>query len=125
MRKAHFLLLVAVIWTSAQAASEAPITIPNGYLTGSQFRAAGPAVQRGYAMGVVDGLLLSPMYGAPERRSRLLKTCLLALQLDSDQITALVSREIEADPVTWSNPAHSTAFRALRKACMSNGYAFD
>ncbi len=76
-------------------------------------------------MGLVDGLFLSPMFGAPERRPNQLQTCLLSLNLDNQQIVALVSRELDADPVTWSQSAHSTVFRALRQACVSHGYPFD
>lgn len=81
--------------------------------------------QRGYVAGVVDGLFLSPLFGAPERQPSALQGCLLALQLNTDQIVALVSRELEADPVTWSRPVHSVVFRALRKACTDNGYSTD
>jgi hypothetical protein len=125
MRKALALLLVIAATAVVALPSRELHLIKKGYVTSSMFRDAGPSEQRAYVMGIVDGLFLAPLFGAPERRGDQLQDCITGLNLDDLQLAALVRRELEEDATLGSSPAHIVVFRAIRQTCLDHGYPFD
>ena len=121
MSRRYRYITVAAILASCiglpRALAEEWSLIHNGFLTGNQFLNAGDSTKRGYLMGFIDGLLVSPFVGAPKEKIVWLERCLDGM--NDRQIVAIFDTWLTKNPAHWHEPAHALAFRAFREACQN------
>ncbi len=99
-----------------------PVSVHNGFITGNQYRGRPELLRRAYVMGVVDGLMLSPIMAnndlnGAQRFSR----CLDVMRPSDEQLTVIVDRWVDANPVRWGDSVHSLVYGALLQACNAVG----
>ncbi len=103
-------------WFGFPADEPNEIVVKNGFGTGLIWRGMSYEEKQGYAMGVVDGILLAAGVDGPRSRLSWVGPCVVGMR--SDQVVAMISREVEAQPGTWHlYTLHATAYRALLTAC--------
>jgi hypothetical protein len=108
--------------------SPAPaVGIHNGFVTGQEFLEMPPLEQTGYVMGVVDGMQLAPLFGAPRRLhftpkemtpttpTEWVENCVAGMT--NFQVVAIFKKYLNDHPEIWHESAHSTAFTALKVSC--------
>lgn len=112
-------VFAALIHEAAAKLPNAPVSINNGYVTGNAYRDMGPVGKHAYLMGVVDGLLLSPLLGAESKDVQPLSDCIKGMR--SDQLQAIVDAFITANPARWDDAMHFLAYGAIFDACKARG----
>jgi hypothetical protein len=114
--------LVAV--STAAIAGEAlkPVYIHNGFLTGNQYRQLPDVVRRAYVMGVTDGMLLAPaMANRDLNASQRFGKCLDNMHATNEQLTVIVDRWVDGNPVRWGDTVHMLIWSAFSEACSTAG----
>ncbi len=109
------LLLCSVLVAASALGSAQSVVIHNGFMTGLSYRELTLQAQSQYVSGVVDGMFLAPMFGAPKDNLLRFETCITGMR--SDQVAAILSKELEDHPESWHEGAHTTLYRALLHRC--------
>jgi hypothetical protein len=93
--------------------------VPNGFLTGNDWRDKTTSEQTNYAMGVVDGFLFASAHERAGVSLGWIRECVVGVR--SDQLRFMVLKEVEASPGQWHlNLMHSTVYRALLDGCSNS-----
>jgi hypothetical protein len=100
--------------------SQQGISIKTGFLTAEEFTQMNGQSQHDYAMGVADGMLLAPLFGAPPawndgQKIGAFGDCITGMT--STQVAAIISRFVRDHPERWNGPMHAVAFTAMAQAC--------
>jgi hypothetical protein len=66
-------------------------------------------------MGLVDGMLLAPFFGARPANMSRLHACVVGM--DDEQLTAILSEHLKAHPEQWHQSVHVMLFTALSERC--------
>lgn len=114
-RTAITLLAVAMSFPT-QAQGE--IFVHSGFMKGESYLNLSEVRRSAYAMGLVDGFLFAPGYGAPSNKVDWLYSCISGMT--DTQITAIIDKHIRDNPVQWQQPVHMLAHNALNAACRPN-----
>ncbi|HEX9757476.1 MAG TPA: hypothetical protein VGB26_06700 [Nitrospiria bacterium] len=111
----QMLLLLLLISASGAAYAEEGVYIHDGFLKGEQYLKLSETQQRGYAIGLVDGLFLSPLYGAPKARIAPFEKCVEGMS--DTQVAAVLTKYLQDRPARWHESANAVFFGALKDAC--------
>ncbi len=66
-------------------------------------------------MGLIDGVLLAPFFGAPKDNLAWLEECVTGMK--SSQTAAIFSAYLDGHPARWHQGAHVLFYYAMRDAC--------
>jgi hypothetical protein len=100
--------------------SQEGIYIHNGFLRAEEYMHMNVQSQHDYAMGVVDGMFLAPLFGAPRawqdgQKIGAFGECITGMS--STQVAAIVSKFTREHPERWNESMHAVAFTAMTQAC--------
>ena len=107
------LLLMSVMSVGSFAADEAKIR--SGFSTGEKYIQMTAAQKRYYAMGVVNGMLLAPVFGAPKENLTRLENCISGMS--DTQVAAILTEYLNKHPGEWNETPHMPMYRALTESC--------
>ena len=94
-----------------------PVTANPGFLTGEKFLKLGERDQASYTLGLMDGYLFAPSFGADQKYLRWIIECIK--EKTQTQIAAIFRKYLEQNPEEWDKPANMLMFNALSgKACV-------
>lgn len=114
------LLALTVLPALADARMPAgPVGISNGFVNGNTYREWPDIAKQGYVMGVVDGIHLSPFWGAESKDVKPVQNCVVGMR--SDQLQAIVDAYLNAQPAIWDETMHTSVYGALIEACKVRG----
>ena len=108
-------MVLAINFTPIPSFAEEYFSIKTGFMKGKNFMALSSSAQSAYAMGVVDGMLLAPLFKAPKVNMDWLERCIVGMT--NEQVSTILRKELEKDPGTWDHSVHSTMYNALLTAC--------
>ncbi|HLI13120.1 MAG TPA: hypothetical protein VKY65_16120 [Alphaproteobacteria bacterium] len=109
-------IILAAVLLSAPAAAAAELPVHHGFLTGKSYLQISDVVKPLYVSGLIDGLLGSPLFGAPaEGKVARLGACLE--KMSSGQATAVVTRYVRAHPAQQDWDMQVLAYDALHDLC--------
>lgn len=116
--KQSILVLFALLVSSGF--SQQGISIKAGFLTAEEFTHMNDQSQRDYAMGVVDGMLLAPLFGAPRawndgQKIGAFGDCITGMT--DAQVAAIISKFVRDHPEHWNHSLNVVAFKAMTQAC--------
>ena len=100
---------------SAGSASAQDVEIKNGFVSGRAYSQMSAPQRSAYAMGVVEGMFLSPFFGGEKSKVIWLETC--ATGMSDTQLVAVLDQYVRGNPVRWHESMHALAFSALKQAC--------
>lgn len=66
-------------------------------------------------MGVINGMLLAPLFGAPKDRIEWLERCLP--YMTNDQVAAIILKHLQSHPERWHHQLHIESLNAMQAAC--------
>ena len=66
-------------------------------------------------MGLIDGLFLSPFFGAPKARIQWLENCVE--RMTDEQVAAIISKYLSDNPARWHESVHTSVYSALLQSC--------
>lgn len=95
--------------------AEETVAIQSGFLTGEAYLNSSDSRQRAYAMGLVDGLFISPLFGAPKAEVRPYEKCVVGMS--DRQVAAILTKYLREHPGRWHESAHVAFFAALKGTC--------
>ena len=104
--------------TTKQQQSAKDVRIHNGMGTGQDYIGIPESTRPTYVMGLVNGLFLSPLFGASRQNIVWLETCLE--EKTGTQIAEILSQYIEQHPTELREQLHAASYRALLQACPSS-----
>lgn len=110
-------LLVALLMCFVSPASfaEPSFEIKTGFLSGQNYLEM-PAAQRGsYAIGLVEGMFLSPFFEAQKSKLLWLEQCTTGM--NDTQLRAVLDQFVHANPARWHESMHTLGYSALKQAC--------
>jgi hypothetical protein len=100
----------------ASAPKEEGVLIHNGFGTGKSFLDdMSSAQRRAYAMGAINGMLVSPMFGASKEELQWLEQCVE--NMTDDQVAAIIARHLRDHPERWHHGLHVESWAAMKDAC--------
>jgi Rap1a immunity proteins len=122
--KAATLILATVLCLAAVGSSWAQVPstrsdalyIRNGFATGNEFQRWDQERKRGYLIGFVDSLFVSPLYGNTKVSTLPFERCIAAGMTDV-QLVAIVDKWLASNPARWHEGAHVLTLLALKEAC--------
>jgi len=101
---------IAIAWNPT-----APVGIPHGFLTGNDYLQEPDTQRQGYVEGLVDGLFMSPAFGADEAVVLRFKACTQPMK--SPQIKAIFEKYLRDNPQIWHDDAQVLFWQAMIQAC--------
>jgi len=97
--------------------------LPGSFLKAGQFKDLSPEKQEVYAVGLLDGLFVSTIFGADEDGLKKLADC--TKEMDSEQISAIISKYVHDHPEAWHETLSTQSLNAMFSACPGlRGYDF-
>jgi len=96
-------------------ASQQRVSISRGFFTGKEYFDMSDGEKRAYATGAINGMLVAPLFGAPEDRLNWLKTC--SAQLSDEQTASVIANYINSDSSRQSMSLNVITFNALKDTC--------
>jgi len=116
------MLAVAAISSILSAQKTAPglhegEPIHNGFLKADQYLKFDEGYQRTYAMGLLDGIYMSPAFGAHARNKTLLEieTCVEGMK--SSQVAAIIEKYVRDHPEKWDWDLKDAGYNAMLEGC--------
>lgn len=106
-------LAVSVMPPSGFAADE--VKIRSGFSTGQKYIQMTAAQKRYYAMGIVNGMLLAPLFGAPKENMATLEKCIS--DMTDTQVAAILTEYLNKNPGQWNETPHVPMHKAMTEAC--------
>ncbi len=108
--------LLPVVFAIANAYSnQQKVSIGPGYFTGKDYLDMTDHEKRAYATGAINGMLVSPLLGAPEDNVNWLKTC--TAKLSDEDIAGILTRYIRDQESQLNYNLNIVTFNAVRNAC--------
>lgn len=112
--KLLLLIIFVAIFIGADARQER-VTISRGFFTGREYLDMTDTEKRAYATGAINGMLLSPFFGAPQERVEWLKNC--SARLSDEQTAAALTKYVTEQPGQQASSLNVLTFNAMRQAC--------
>lgn len=117
MKKATFSLLLLSLLP--QAGVPQGVRIHNGFLKAEDFLHMNAKRQRDYAMGVTDGMLLAPLFGAPDNGEKIQSFGACIEGMSDMQVAAIIEKFLRDHPERWNAPLNAVVFTAMTEGCTS------
>lgn len=113
----HSALAVVLLLSSSLPSppQQKEVVVHNGFGAGQEYLDMTDSQRRAYAVGFINGILLSPALGAPKNRVGWVERCVEGM---SDvQVAAILHQYIKSHPAEWHWGLHILSYRALIEAC--------
>ena len=114
MRLYSVVLILLLVLPLFSGASETTL-IRSGFGTGEQYLAASEQEQRAYAVGIINGMLMAPMFGASRGKMRWLGQCIQGMT--DSQIASILTKYLRDNPSRWHETPHAPMYTALKESC--------
>ncbi len=73
--------------------------------------------RRAYAIGITDGIMLAPLFGAPSDGQKLTAFNNCVTGMSDIQIAAIVAKFLQEHPERWNESLHAAVFAAMTQSC--------
>ena len=111
----RFLPLIAFAAVVTVYANQQRVKISPGFFTGKDYLDMSDTEKRAYATGEINGMLVAPLFGAPEENLNWLKTC--TGKMSDEQLATILTRFIREQPDQMQANLNVATFNAMRDAC--------
>lgn len=108
-------LSIIILLFSPFIYAEKVVSISTGFVSGNTFRALDVVSKNVYAQGVIDGMLIAPMYGAPKLNLAVLEKCTEGMT--GQQLVAIFNKYLKSNPEIWHKSMHTIVYRAMNDGC--------
>ena len=111
----HLLLLIAIAGFVTVYANQQKVKISPGFFTGRDYLDMSDTERRAYITGEINGMLVAPLFGAPEENMNWLKTC--SAKMSDEQLAGTLTKFVRDQPEQMQANLNVVTFNALREAC--------
>lgn len=109
------LVTLGVLLFLADGTAQERTIVKSGFYKGNDYRRLEGDQKWTYLTGIVEGMLLAPVFGAPRSRVAWLEECIVGMT--NEQIAAIVEKFLTENPGRWQEPMHFLAHQAMFDAC--------
>jgi hypothetical protein len=110
----RFAFALAIAAGLAPPALAEDVWIQNGFGTGRDFMNMTEIERRAYAMGVVNGVTLPPLFGATQQQLAWFDAC--TDTMSDRQVARIIFEYLADNPQSWAEQLHVLTISALRQA---------
>jgi hypothetical protein len=123
MKNTLIALFLSLIWTSFFVeAQDKPcgkegdpsVYIPNGFGKGDTYLKWTASQKNAYAMGFLNGMLVAPLFNAPEKCTKWLDD--YAKGMSDQQVAAIITKFLNDNPGRWHEPLPVLSYSAILDA---------
>jgi len=114
----RFAAALAIATVAGPPAVAEDVWIQNGFGTGRDFMNMTEIERRAYAIGVVNGVTLAPLFGATQQQLAWFDT--YTDTMSDRQVARIIFEYIADNPQAWSEQLHVLTISALRQAYDAN-----
>lgn len=114
----RFAAALAMAMLAGPSAVAEDVWIQNGFGTGRDFMNMTEIERRAYAIGVVNGVTLAPLFGATQQQLAWFDTYTDAMS--DRQVARIIFEYIADNPQSWTEQLHVLTISALRRAYDAN-----
>ena len=111
----YLLPLVALIAAVTVYANQKQVKISRGFFSAKDYLSMSDTERRAYATGAINGMLVSPFFGAPDENLQWLKTC--TGSMSDEQLATVLSTYIRNDPNNLESSLNVVKFNVIREYC--------
>lgn len=111
-------LTVVLLLLLIAAGQESGVMVHNGMGNGQDFLEWSANQRNIYAMGAINGILLSPLFGAPKDGVRWLEDCTEGMT--NHQISEIIGQYIQQHPAEWHHGLHILTYRSMLSSCTNS-----
>jgi len=111
----HLLALIALIAIVNVYAAQQTVKISPGFFTAKDYLDMSDTEKRAYATGEINGMLIAPLFGAPEDNLNWLKSC--TGKMSDEQVASILTKFIHEQPDQMQVNLNVVTFNAMRDAC--------
>jgi len=118
MRRFVWLLILLIASTNVCADNDVvkgSVSIQKGFLTGEDFLKLSETDKVSYRMGIIDGYLSAPIFGANAKYVSWISTCVQGKT--NTQLSAILVKYLQNNPGRWEKSVQFLMFEALKKSC--------
>jgi hypothetical protein len=109
-----YLLVVLGLFTLISI-NQQQVKISRGFFNAKDYLSMSDTERRAYATGAINGMLVSPFFGASEENLNWLKTCTSAMS--DEQLASVLSDYIRSQPNQLDSTLNVVTFTAIREHC--------
>lgn len=113
-------LLCSITTTAIAIPKDKAVEIHHGFYKANHYKDMPDLVRRAYVAGAFDGMMLSPLLGAPKPEVTWLERCVEGM--DDDQLLAIVDSFVGTHPERWDQDMGSVLYGAFAQACTARGF---
>ena len=114
----RLLPLIALITFISVYANQQKVSISGGFFNGKDYLEMTDTERRAYVTGAINGMLVAPLFGAPQENLNWLKTC--TNKMSDDQLAVILANYINDKPGNLESSLNAVTFNALQEACRKN-----
>jgi len=111
----HLLLLLTFVAFVTVHPNQKQVKISRGFFTAKDYLSMSDTERRAYATGAINGMLVSPFFGAPDENLNWLKTC--TASMSDEQIATVLATYIRNDPNNLDSSLNVVTFNVIREYC--------
>ena len=116
LKKPLLTVLVYIIASFAISSDDSVgVYVREVFINGNEFLGRSDQEKRFYAIGVIEGMLLPPFFGAPNNNLAWLEDCVVGMT--DRQVVAIFEKFLSENPGRWHDPMHILSYAAMRDAC--------
>jgi len=93
------------------------VYVENGMWKAADFLKFSQDGQAAFAAGFIDGVLVAPYLGAPDRGGLLVSFQQCIVGMNDVQAGAIIEKHVQGHPETWDRPLNTEAWNAMQEAC--------
>ena len=112
MKKA--IIAIQLLLICASLSARAVFHISGGFGTGQDYLRMSASEKRAYAMGAVNGMVVAPFFGAPEKSTKWLYGYFKGGT--SDQMAAIITKYLNDNPQLWHQNLNYLTYNAIHDA---------
>ncbi|HEU0252833.1 MAG TPA: hypothetical protein VFR12_07340 [Pyrinomonadaceae bacterium] len=111
----YLLILLALFAFITVPANQQQVKISRGFFSAKDYLSMSDTERRAYATGAINGMLVSPFFGAPDDNLTWLKSC--TGSMSDEQLAAILGDYIRNQPNQLDSSLNVVTFTAIREHC--------
>ncbi len=106
--------LLTLIMVTYIYANDKPVLVHNGFCIGQDYLRMTESEKRAYSMGAINGMLVSPLLGAPKDKMLWLESYIE--NMTDEQIAAILTKYLQDNPGRWHDGLNVIMYSAMKEA---------
>ena len=108
-------LLLPIVLLTFFIPKQQQVKISRGFFVAKDFLSMSDTERRAYATGAINGMLVSPFFGAPDENLNWLKSC--TGSMSDEQLAVVLGDYIRSQPNQLDSSLNVVTFTAVREHC--------